>query len=171
MPCRSAKISRARPTSPPSKQQRACSSFSVRGADSLIPVKEPGSWGMRVPLAAAAGPAWRLLCHSDPLDLPLEIDAGMLLDAPAHRLAQRFDISGGGAAEIDEKIAVHLRHLRVAHLQAAAARRVDELPGFMAGRVLERRAAGAAFDRLGCFARFGDFVHLGGDLGRVAGGA
>jgi hypothetical protein len=56
------------------------------------------------------------LYHSDPLDLPFEIDAGMLLDAPAHRLAQRFDIGGGGAAEIDEKISVHLRHLRVAHL-------------------------------------------------------
>src|SRR5215475_13070095 len=80
----------------------------------------------RARITAAVGAARRMLCHSDPLDLPLEIDAGMLLDAPAHRLAQRFDVGGGGAAEIDQKIAVHRRYLRVAHLQAAAARRVDE---------------------------------------------
>src|SRR5215471_21800677 len=167
MPCRSAMISRARPTNLPSKWQRACSSFSAYGADSLILPKETEAAG----IAAAAGAARRMLCHSDPLDLPLEIDAGMLLDAPAHRLSQRFDVGGAGAAEIDEKIAVHLRHLRVAHLQAAAARRVDELPGFVTGGILEGRAAGAALDRLGCLARFRDFVHLGGDLRRVAGGA
>src|SRR5262249_52017844 len=172
MPCRSARISRARPTTLPSKPQRACSSSPARSADSLITLKEPRAVpGSRVPLAAAAGAAKRMLCHSDPLDLPLEIDAGMLLDAPAHRLAQRFDVGGAGAAEIDEQIAVHLRHRRVAHLQAAAARRVDELPGFVTGGILEGRAAGAALDRLGCLARFRDFVHLGGDLRRVAGGA
>src|SRR5262249_13570186 len=75
---------------------------------------------------------------------------------------------GGGAAEIDQKIAVHLRHLRIADFQAAAAGGIDELPRFVTRRVLEGRAAGAALDRLGRFARLGDFLHLRGDLGRIA---
>ena len=37
--------------------------------------------------------------------------------------------------------------------QAAAAGRVDQLPGLVAGRVLEGRAAGAALDRLRRLAR------------------
>ena len=55
--------------------------------------------------------------------------------------------------------------------QAAAAGRVDQLPGLVARRVLEGRAAGAALHRLRRLARFGDLVHLGGDRGRIAGRA
>src|SRR4029453_4476513 len=99
--------------------------------------------------------AKRVLCHPDPLDLPLKLDAGMLFAPPTHRLAQRLDVAGAGAAEIDQKIAVHLRHLRIADLQPAAAGSIDELPRFVTGRVLEGRAARAALDRLGGLARFG----------------
>ncbi len=90
------------------------------------------------------------------------------MHARAHRLAQRLDVGGGGAAEIDQEVAVQLRHLRVADLEAAAAGGVDQLPGLVAGRVLEGRAAGAALDRLRRLARLGDLVHLGGDRGRIA---
>ena len=40
------------------------------------------------------------------------------------------------AAEIDQKVAVHLRNLRATDLQAAAAGGVDQLPGFAAGGFL-----------------------------------
>src|SRR5262249_59245777 len=63
------------------------------------------------------------------------------------------------------------RRLRVADFEAAATGGIDELPRFMTRRVLEGRAAGAALDRLGRLARFGDFLHLCGDLGRIAGRA
>src|SRR6476620_12102843 len=111
------------------------------------------------------------LRHSDPLELPFELDARRLLHAPAHRLAQSLDIRGGGAAEIDQEVAVHLRNLGVAVFQAAAAGGIDELPRFLAGRILERRAAGAALNRLRCLARFGDFLHFGRDRGRITGRA
>src|SRR5262245_15189922 len=107
--------------------------------------------------------------HPDPLDLPFELDAGILFHARPHRLAQGLDVGGGGAAEIDQEVAVHLRHLGAADREAAAAGGVDDLPGLVAGRVLEGRAAGAALDRLGGLARLGDLVHLGGDLLRIAG--
>src|SRR5262249_61128509 len=61
--------------------------------------------------------------------------------------------------------------LRVADFEAAAAGGIDELPRFMTRWVLEGRAAGAALDRLGSLARLGDFLHLCGDLGRIAGRA
>ena len=91
--------------------------------------------------------------------------------APAHRLAQRLDIGGGGAAEIDQEIAVHLRDLRGPVFQATAAGGVDELPCLVTRRILEGRAAGAALDRLRRLARFGDFFHLRRDRGRIAGRA
>src|SRR5882672_11801778 len=84
------------------------------------------------------------LHRPDPFDLPLELDARALLDALAHGLAQHLDVGGGGAPKIDEKIAVHLRHLGIADLEAATAGGVDQLPGFMTLRVLEGRAAGPA---------------------------
>src|SRR5262249_27719783 len=87
-------------------------------------------------------------CHSDPLDLPSQLDAGILLHALAPRLAQRLDVGGAGAAEVDQEVAVHFGHLRIADLESAAADGIDQLPGFVAGRVLESRAAGAALDRL-----------------------
>jgi hypothetical protein len=67
-----------------------------------------------------------------------------------------------------KKIAMHLRHLRIADAQAAAAGGVDKLPRFVAGRILEGRAAGAALDRLRRLARLGDLIHLGGDDRRIA---
>ena len=74
-------------------------------------------------------------------------------------------------AAVDEEVAVHLGDLRVADREAAAAGRVDELPRLAAGRVLEGRAAGPLADRLRGLARFRDAVHLGEDLGLIAGAA
>ena len=74
-------------------------------------------------------------------------------------------------AVVDEEIAVHLRHMRAAHAQAPAARRVDQLPGAVAGRVLEGRSAGAAFDGLVGFPVLGHIAHGRFDLGWIAGGA
>src|SRR5215216_5960069 len=87
--------------------------------------------------------------NADPLDLPLELDAGGFAYPRAHGLAKRLDVGGAGAAAVDQKIAVQLRHLRVADDEAAAAGGVDQLPGLLAGRILESRAAGPALDRLG----------------------
>ena len=53
--------------------------------------------------------------------------------------------------------------LRIADDEAAAARRIDQLPGFATGRVLEGRAAGACVDRLARLARRRDRVHFGAD--------
>src|SRR2546423_1730390 len=106
----------------------------------------------------------RSACHADPLDLPFELDAGMLAHARTHGLAQRLDVGGSRAAEVDQEIAVHLGDLRTADREPAAAGGVDELPGFAPGRVLEGRAAGAALDRLGGLARFWDLVHFGGEF-------
>src|SRR5438552_14512035 len=58
---------------------------------------------------------------ADPLDLPIEIDARGLLHALTHGLAQRLDVGGSRAAEIDQKVAMHLGDLGVADLEAAAA--------------------------------------------------
>src|SRR3954466_9439156 len=107
-------------------------------------------------MAAGSSAEYRRLRRADPLDLPFELDAGILAHAPAHRLAQRLDVGGGGAAEIDQKIAVHLRNLGGPVFQAAATGGIDELPRLVAGRILEGRAAGAALDRLRRLARFGD---------------
>src|SRR5262249_30855517 len=111
------------------------------------------------------------LRHSDPLDLPFQLNAGVLLHARAHRLAQRLDVGGAGAAEIDQEVAVHFGNLRIADLESAAAGGVDQLPGFVAGRVFEGRAAGAALDRLRRLPRFRDLVHLQADGGPIARGA
>ena len=54
----------------------------------------------------------------------------------------------GRRAGVDQEIAVHLRHLRAADTQAAAAGGVDQLPGAVAGRILEGRSAGLFADRL-----------------------
>src|SRR6266851_9607472 len=112
--------------------------------------------------------ASNLLRHADPLDLPFEIDAGCLPDARPHRLAERLDVGRAGATLVDEEIAMQVRHLGGAHRQSAAAGGVDELPCLATRRILEGRAAGAALDRLGRLAAFGDLVHLGSDHGRIA---
>src|SRR5262249_39619753 len=88
-----------------------------------------------------------------------------------HRLAQDLDVGSGGTAEVDQKIAVHRRHLRIPNLKATAPGGIDESPRLVTGRVLESRAAGAALNWLGCLARFRDLLHLGGNVGWIAGGA
>ena len=99
--------------------------------------------------------------YPDSLDLPFEIDAGMIVHALAHRLAQFLDVGRAGIAEIDEKIAMQLGNLRIIDFQSAAAGGIDQLPGLLPGGIFEGRAAGAALDRLRRLARFGDLVHLG----------
>ena len=91
------------------------------------------------------------------------------LHAPAHGLAELLDLRRGGAALVDQEVAVQLGNLRRADGEAAQAGLVDELPGFVAGRILEGRAAGAALDRLRRLAPLGDLVHGARDLGRIAG--
>src|SRR5262245_47468268 len=100
-----------------------------------------------------------------PLDLPFQLDAGILAHALSHGLAEGLDVGSGGVATVDQEIAVQLGDLRVADHEATAAGGVDELPGLLARRVLEGGAAGAAPDRLRRLTRLGDLVHLGGDRG------
>jgi len=69
----------------------------------------------------------------------------MFLHAPSHLFAQRLDIGRRCVADIDEEIAMQMRHLRAADDQATTARRVDELPGLVTIGVLEGRTASAAF--------------------------
>src|SRR6185312_17007136 len=109
-----------------------------------------------------------LTLYPDSLDFPFQVDPGVRPDAFAHRLAERLDVGGGCAAEIDEEVAVQLGDLRVAGLEPAAAGLVDHLPGIVAGRVLEGRAAGAVA-RLRGLALVLDRGHLDGDRVRVAG--
>src|SRR5262245_65075353 len=103
---------------------------------------------MRMGLSLAIAALGELAYHADALDLPVERDARCLLHALAHGLAQCLDIGSGRGTEIDQEVAVHLRHLGVADLEPATAGSVDELPGLLPRRVLEGRAAGAALDRL-----------------------
>src|SRR6202012_2809475 len=120
-----------------------------------------------------SGLLWRLtscpgagsLGNADPFDFPLEFDAACLIYAAAHLLAEIFDVGGARIAAIDQEIAMHLRHLRVADDKPAAAGAIDKLPGLMAGRILEGRAAGFFADRLRRLARRGDALHLGEDGG------
>src|SRR5215831_14298498 len=107
---------------------------------------------MRMGLSLAIAALAELAYHADALDLPVERHARRLLHAFPHGLAQCLDVGCGRGAEIDQEIAVHFRHLRIADLEAAAAGGVDELPGLVPWRILEGRAAGAALDRLRRFA-------------------
>ncbi len=66
---------------------------------------------------------------------------------------------------------MHGREHRLAVKLAAPAGLVDQLPGGVAGRVLEGRAASLLADRLGAFPARGDRLHPGFDLGRIAGRA
>ena len=59
---------------------------------------------------------------------------------------------------------MHLGDLRVSDVQAAAAGFVNELPGFVARRVHEGRAACPALHRLRLLAVRLNRVHLGADL-------
>ena len=96
-----------------------------------------------------------MLAFADPFDLPFEPDAAGLENAAPHFLAQGLDIGGAGRAPIDQKIAMQLRHLCIADHKAATARGIDQLPGFMAGWILERRTAGTRGDRLALLPRLG----------------
>src|SRR3974390_3735822 len=58
------------------------------------------------------------ILHSDALDLPLELDSALLFHTRTHCLAERFNVGGRRATEIDEKIAVQLRNLPPAARQA-----------------------------------------------------
>ncbi len=75
--------------------------------------------------------------NTDAFDFPFEHDSAMRENALAHKLAELFDIGGGGALIVDEKIAVHLGHMRAAYAKTAAARRVNEFPGAMARGIFE----------------------------------
>src|SRR5579883_873413 len=155
----------------------------LRGRNACEARQEGASRGKRPPLshsppqarrrglhdqAARTRPSAR---HPNTLDLPLELDAARLAHPSPHLLAERLDVRRRGVAAVDQEVAVHLRHLGVADDEAAAAGGVDELPGLVAGRVLEGRAAGPALDRLRRLARRGDLVHLGRDRDSIAGAA
>src|SRR6516165_1141281 len=101
--------------------------------------------------------------NADPRDFPFQLDAGMLLNPAPHQLAEVFDFGRGCITAVDQEITMHLRHLRGAIGQSAAAGGVDQLPSLAAGRIFESRAAGAALYRLRRFSCFGDFFHFGGD--------
>src|SRR5260370_1216094 len=60
---------------------------------------------------------------------------------------------------------------KMAPARAAPPGLVDQLPGRVARRVLEGRAAGLLADRLGGLAPCGDLGHAGGDGGGIVGTA
>ena len=97
--------------------------------------------------------------NADAVDFPFQRHAGRGEHAAAHFLAQPFEVGGGGAAGVDQEVAVLLRYLRAAAGQAAAAGGIDQLPGLHVGRIAERRTAGARAHRLRCLARGADFRH------------
>ena len=90
------------------------------------------------------------LVHSaaDPLDFPLEVMLTCRFHPAPDFLAQRLDVGAGRATEVEQEIAMLFADLRAADRKPAAARRIDQPPGLVAGRVLEGRAAGAAAQRL-----------------------
>ncbi len=45
---------------------------------------------------------------AEPLDLPVQVEARILLDPAANLLAQSFDVGGRRAAGIDQEVAMHL---------------------------------------------------------------
>src|SRR5258707_271242 len=77
----------------------------------------------------------------------------------AHGFAEGFDIMAGRRPGVDQEIAVHLRHLGAADAQAAAAGGVDQLPGAVAGRILEGRSPRFFANRLRGLAVSLHFVH------------
>src|ERR1700691_1296507 len=110
-----------------------------------------------------------LFGNANALDFPLKRDAGALVDALPHGFAERLDVGRRRFAEIDQEITMHFGNLGAAKPQAATTSGVDQLPGLLARRIFEGRAAGAASDRLRRFPRFGDFVHFRRDHDGVTG--
>src|SRR5215213_1234076 len=94
----------------------------------------------------------------------------MLFHSRPNGLPKSFDVVAAGIARVDQEIAVHFGDLSAANPQAPASRGVDQLPGALARRVLERRAAGLFANRLRGFAVVLHLVHAlpdprrGGDL-------
>src|SRR6202048_4392144 len=108
------------------------------------------------------------LPQADALDLPFQLDAGIILHARAHGLAEILDIRRGGTAKIDQEVTVQLRTLSIAEPQPAATRCVDELPSLLSRGILERRTARTALDGLGRLARLRDLVPLRGNSPSIA---
>ncbi len=84
--------------------------------------------------------------------------------------AQRLDVGRAGSPEIDQEVAMKLRHLRASNGESTATRIVHEFPGTVSRRVLERRTAGA-ISWLARLAFFLDGAHFCDDLLRCAGTA
>src|SRR6266702_6655621 len=75
----------------------------------------------------------------------------------------------GRVAGVDQEIAMQLRDLRAADAKPAAAGGIDQLPGAVAGRVLEGRAPRFFADRLHGLAMGLHLVHTGADRFRRCG--
>src|SRR5690606_16774723 len=101
-------------------------------------------------------------------DLPLKGHARIRLDSCPYGLAQPLDVFRGRLPLVDEEIAVHLGNLRAADAQAAAAGRVDELPGAVTRRILEGGSASSLARRLVLLAVLGNLFHLLEDVLRLA---
>ena len=154
----------------PRKPWRASASAVVKPAEPAADDQDGSA--VRLQRAASARKARLRRLDADPLDFPFELDAGILLARagarfrPASRCRPRV-----APPRLIRKLQCSSDTCAPPTLEPAAAGGVDQLPGLVAGRVLEGRAAGAALDRLRRLARFGDLVHLGGDGGRIAGRA
>ena len=71
------------------------------------------------------------------LDLPVQIDPGILLYARAYSFTELFDLSRSGTTFIDQEVAMHLGYFCRTNCEAAHAGCIDELPGFFTFGVLE----------------------------------
>src|SRR5215470_10292684 len=124
---------------------------------------EPGISSFKQPrgsgFALTRAPERRLHGNADPLDFPMQLYTGIRQDPLAHGFAQRFNVMAGGVTGVDQEVAVHFRHLGAADAQAPAAGGINQLPGAVAGRVLEGGAAGLFTNRLSCLAVVLNFVH------------
>ena len=66
--------------------------------------------------------------HADALDLPFQRDAADRVHAAAHLLAQAFEVGGGGAAGVEQEVAVLLADLRAAARAGRGSRRRRSAP-------------------------------------------
>ena len=109
--------------------------------------------------------AVRLRRNADALDLPVQLDAGGFLHAGADRFAEFLDLRGGGAALVDEEIAVELGDLAPGpmakpRMPALSMSCQDLWPGgFLKVEPPVRVLIGWVDSRA-----LGDLVHGGGDL-------
>src|SRR5580700_6465050 len=103
---------------------------------------------------------------ADALDLPLQLDAELGANIGADGLAQFLEVGGGRFPVVDQEIRVLLGETRRPVRLAAPAGCVDQPPGAVALRVLERRAARLLANGLGGLPPSGDLVHAGPDRRR-----